>query len=214
MTSLSSLSEKANCIYWKLHSYIGRLESQQFDKADLDIVCEELKGFHQSILEVRRATELEPPRKKKIWEQRVKLLQRQYDEFYGQYMRCDQRYNLKQQSYESAKPPLNSNEETVIEGLMEEGDSLNRSRKMLTGYQEYASDIIDSLNRQGGILQKVSSKVREIVGNIGISDNLLRVAERRNMEDKLLVYGGMLFVTLLFYTMVYFDSSVPRYGLI
>lgn len=46
-------------------------------------------------------------------------------------------------------------------------------------------------------LQATHRKVLDVLNRVGLSDSLLRVAERRQRIDRLLVQGGMLLVVVL-----------------
>ena len=46
-------------------------------------------------------------------------------------------------------------------------------------------------------LQATHRKVLDVLNRVGLSDSLLRLADRRQRLDKLLVYGGMLLATVV-----------------
>ena len=50
---------------------------------------------------------------------------------------------------------------------------------------------------QRDVLKNAHRKVLDVLNTVGMSDSVLRIAERRISVDKLIAYGGMLFVTLL-----------------
>mgnify|MGYP000685820681 CR=1 FL=1 len=56
--------------------------------------------------------------------------------------------------------------------------------------------------------------MRDILGSIGVSKSLLRLAERQNAKDRYTVYGGIALVLLIFYVTYFFDTSVARFNLI
>lgn len=45
--------------------------------------------------------------------------------------------------------------------------------------------------------QATHRKVLDVLNRVGLSDSLLRLADRRMRMDKLIVYGGMLLVLLV-----------------
>ncbi len=47
------------------------------------------------------------------------------------------------------------------------------------------------------LLQATHRKVLDVLNRVGLSDSLLRLADRRQRMDKLIVYGGMLLVVLV-----------------
>ena len=56
--------------------------------------------------------------------------------------------------------------------------------------------------------------MQEMLGSIGMSRALLRLAERQNAIDRYTVYGGIALTLLIFYVTYFFDTSVARFNLI
>lgn len=54
-----------------------------------------------------------------------------------------------------------------------------------------------SLKTQRSTLKSAHRKVLDVASSLGLSSNLMRLIERRTTADKILVYGGMVLVTLL-----------------
>lgn len=54
-----------------------------------------------------------------------------------------------------------------------------------------------SLKTQRSTLKSAHRKVLDVASSLGLSANLMRLIERRTTADKILVYGGMVLVTLL-----------------
>lgn len=57
--------------------------------------------------------------------------------------------------------------------------------------------IIGAMGGQRERLKATHRKVLDVLNRVGLSDSVLRLAERRQRLDKLLVYGGMIAVLLL-----------------
>ena len=53
-----------------------------------------------------------------------------------------------------------------------------------------ADAVMGSLRGQRGTLKSAHRKVLDIASMLGVSNNLMRVIERRTLGDRILVYGG------------------------
>ena len=102
----------------------------------------------------------------------------------------------------------------VIDNYQEETESLKRSEGHLEQYLEQGEGILASLKAQRQRLRGVSSKLGDLLSSVGVSQSLLRLANRQNMIDRFTVYGGMVLVILIFYVTYFFDNSVARFNLI
>lgn len=80
-----------------------------------------------------------------------------------------------------------------------EADSLNRSTRMVNEYVESAKESMAELYSQRGRLKGVQRKVLDIMGYLGLSDTIMKNANRRDAVDKIIVYGGMIFTLLLIF---------------
>jgi Golgi SNAP receptor complex protein 2 len=77
--------------------------------------------------------------------------------------------------------------------------SLNRSTRMVNSYIESAQESMAELYSQGNRLKGVQRKVLDIMGYLGLSDTIMKNANRRDSVDRIIVYGGMLFTLLLIF---------------
>ena len=102
----------------------------------------------------------------------------------------------------------------VIQEYQDEADSLKRSDSHLESYLEQGENVLADLRAQRERIRGVGGKMRDILGSIGVSRSLLRLAERQNSIDRYTVYGGIAVVMLVFYVTYYFDTSVARFNLI
>ena len=80
-----------------------------------------------------------------------------------------------------------------------EAASLNRSTRMVYSYIESAQESMAELHSQGSRLKGVQRKVLDIMGYLGLSDTIMKNANRRDAVDRIIVYGGMLFTLLLIF---------------
>ncbi|CAM9151662.1 unnamed protein product, partial [Phaeothamnion confervicola] len=85
------------------------------------------------------------------------------------------------------------------QGLAEEESSLLRSRRAVGEAMATGQAALASLLEQRSRLKNVQRRVLDITNIMGISSSVLRMAERRQTGDKLLVYGGMILTTGFLY---------------
>lgn len=66
-----------------------------------------------------------------------------------------------------------------------------------------ADAVRQSLRGQHATLKSARRKVLDLTSSLGLSNNLMRVIERRTLADKMLVYGGgsllLVVITLLWW---------------
>jgi Golgi SNAP receptor complex protein 2 len=88
----------------------------------------------------------------------------------------------------------------------EEAQSLNRTTSMVQEHIASARGSLEELVNQKDRLKTVQRKVLDIMGYLGLSDTIMKNANRREVVDKIIVYGGMLFIiVLLFVVYKYFS---------
>jgi len=87
----------------------------------------------------------------------------------------------------------------MMGGAHDESASLHRLNAMTSDTINLAVNVLQSLKEQGSILDRAHTKLRDIAASLGMSSSLLRVIERREWGDALIVYGGMLFTLVVLY---------------
>lgn len=96
------------------------------------------------------------------------------------------------------------NEDSGFRSLVGEYDaesgarnSVRRSNSMVDELLEQGANVLGSLGEQSATLRNVKRKMFSLLDKMGVSTSLLRVIDRRQRLDAILVYGGMFF-TLVF----------------
>ncbi len=78
---------------------------------------------------------------------------------------------------------------------------VQNSKRVLEEAYETGVGMLGAMAGQRERLKATHRKVLDVLNRVGLSDSLLRLVERRQRLDKLLVYGGMvvtLFLVALF----------------
>ena len=74
---------------------------------------------------------------------------------------------------------------------------VHNSKRVLEEAYETGVSIISSMAGQRDRLKATHRRVLDVLNAVGLSDSVLRLAERRQRMDRLVVYGGMLATLLL-----------------
>jgi Snare region anchored in the vesicle membrane C-terminus len=85
-----------------------------------------------------------------------------------------------------------------------EGASLQRSHSMADDVLDMGAGVLQELRAQGDRLKAVQRRLLDIAVTLGIAKSLMRVIERRQLSDKIVLFGGMIFVSLLLIVMWWF----------
>ena len=85
--------------------------------------------------------------------------------------------------------------------------SVRRSGSMVDELLEQGASVLGNLSEQSATLRNVKRKVFSLLDKMGVSSSLLRVIDRRQRLDAILVYGGMFATVLILFifTMIHFN---------
>ena len=78
-----------------------------------------------------------------------------------------------------------------------ESRRLHESDSAIDGLTGNATAVLDQLGQQRSTLKGVHKRVLDLATTLGVSNSVMKMIERRQFLDKLLVYGGMLAVLAL-----------------
>jgi Golgi SNAP receptor complex protein 2 len=99
-----------------------------------------------------------------------------------------------------------------IDAIAQESRKLNESHSQIDDLLGYAASVLSETNRQGSSLKGIQKKVLSIGSTLGLSNNTLRMIERRLFGDKLILYGGMaLTMGLLWFVFVHLRREAPQH---
>lgn len=86
---------------------------------------------------------------------------------------------------------------TVFNNFEEENKSLNRSDTMMNETLQIASATIEELRNQGKTLMNSETRLSDMLGRMNVVSSLLKVINRKEKGNKLIVFGGMAAVFIL-----------------
>ncbi|ODQ67063.1 putative v-SNARE protein Bos1 [Nadsonia fulvescens var. elongata DSM 6958] len=86
-----------------------------------------------------------------------------------------------------------------MDGLLGENSALHRSGQQLDDFLERGRAVLGDLAEQRDILNRTQTKIRSVANTLGISNETIRLVERRARQDKWVFYGGVFLMLLSFY---------------
>lgn len=95
-------------------------------------------------------------------------------------------------------------QERVRQRLHGDIASVQRSHRTANEIREMAFGVLETLRDQNQTLEAARERLLGIANTLGISKALLRVIERRQTVDQIIVYSSMVGILLLLAILVYF----------
>lgn len=80
---------------------------------------------------------------------------------------------------------------------------IQNSKSVIEEAYQTGIGILGAMDSQRERLKSAHRKALDVINAVGLSDSVLRLAERRIAVDKLIAYGGMAAISLLFIALVY-----------
>ena len=110
-----------------------------------------------------------------------------------------EKQGLRQRQIEERKELLDSYQaETSIDmSLLQESAGLQRSNAAADGIIEVGHSILEELGNQSQRLMRSKDSILKMANSIGVSKNILRVIERRQITDRVILYSGMVVLSLI-----------------
>jgi Golgi SNAP receptor complex protein 2 len=132
-----------------------------------------------------------------LWKKRIVQLQEQSKSQRAALSKVAGRAAARQREHEEREALLErrngSGEHAItIDAAARESRQLNQAGEQLDEYYAHAVSSLNALQQQRGTLKGVQRKMLDMAQTLGLSNNVLRMIERRQFWDKVLLYGGML----------------------
>jgi Snare region anchored in the vesicle membrane C-terminus len=146
------------------------------------------------------------------WRRRVSMLLEECDQIRTSLGSYYSRRSEEQRVLEERERLLNSGDASGqqqqctidMDRVVLEGASLQRSHSMADDVLDMGAGVLQELRAQGDRLKAVQRRLLDIAVTLGIAKSLMRVIERRQLSDKIVLFGGMIFVSLLLIVMWWF----------
>lgn len=82
---------------------------------------------------------------------------------------------------------------------MRERDTLGRAGAQLDEFLERGKLVLGDLGEQRELLKSTQRRIYSVANTLGISNDTIRMVERRATQDKRIFYGGIAFMLFCFY---------------
>ena len=183
------------------------LETLEDCKGKLSTIQGLLSGMDQLVLQ-------EPQAKRDIWKQKVSNQRDEYNSLQRQWTKDFSRFGGKDK-YENERAALLGDRYAGGAGMSMTGAgrggldpesqmSMQRSHAAIDELEEKGMAMLGSLASQRERLKGVHKKVLDVMNTLGVSSSLIRVIEKRQAADVVLMLVGMLVtVVILILTWIY-----------
>ena len=206
--TLSVAFPKAQTSLLKTRKFLGEFERRldQGDSNDLATlegkVAVLINQLQREVTMLQTMVKNEPRTRRAVWSDRV-------DHFVHETGSLRQAFEVCLQRNRSARGELMRG----ISGMrrrpdheemrMREAEALERSKNNINMMIGMTKGLVKSAKTQGTMLKRVRTTALNVASNLGLSSSIVRLIQRREAQDRLLVYIGMI-VTLLIIGLVYY----------
>mmetsp|Transcript_22786 Transcript_22786/g.45820 ORF Transcript_22786/g.45820 Transcript_22786/m.45820 type:complete len:180 (+) Transcript_22786:312-851(+) len=83
-------------------------------------------------------------------------------------------------------------------------ESLNNSHREADRILETGRAALENLRTQGSLLKSAHRKVLDVANTLGLSNSLIKMIERRENVDKIIVFAGMFISLVILFLLYYF----------
>lgn len=96
-----------------------------------------------------------------------------------------------------------------MSSLSRETRALDEASIALDNLNRHGESVLMGLHSQRSVLNSSRRKLMSIFDALGLSNSLLRLIERRQMMDRLLVFGGIAACSLLLWLLMRWSRASP-----
>lgn len=189
----------ARKIVLSVNSLLEQLESGRDTSLDLQSqISQHLNALAREVQALEACLPTIPVAQRSLWRKRVAQLQDEsasqraaLGKFAGQ-VAARQRQVEERQALLHRRHGADGEHAINIDAIAQESQKLNESTSQVDELLGYAGALLQETGRQGQAIKGIQRKVLSIGATLGLSNNTLRMIERRLLGDKLILYGGML----------------------
>jgi Golgi SNAP receptor complex protein 2 len=131
-------------------------------------------------------------------------MERYFSEHHLNQLRQDERHRFLSERRADGRLTSDGSHSKDVSYFYHEGQSLQHSHRILDELLEMGGAIKSTLLQQRVTLKAIRRKVLDIALTLGVSHSVIRLVERRNFIDKIIVYTGMILTLLFIAFLVYY----------
>jgi Golgi SNAP receptor complex protein 2 len=165
---------------------------------ELQRVCRELEG-QSAMIGMTSSYQNQNVWKKKIDQvvEETGVLQRSFDRWCGGYRALSMEEEQRQELFLLRRKGGQAFGAGDIESSsFKDKERIRRSKQVVEEAYQNGVGALVAMAQQRDVLKNAHRKVLDVLNTIGMSDSVLRIAERRISVDKMIAYGGMALVIL------------------
>ena len=175
---------------------------------ELHRVCRELEG-QSAMIGMTLSVQNQHVWKKKIDQvvEETGLLQRSFDRWCGTYRALSMEEEQRQELFllrRKGGAALGAGD--IESSSFRDKERIRRSKQVVEEAYQNGVGALVAMAQQRDVLKNAHRKVLDVLNTIGMSDSVLRIAERRISVDKMIAYGGMSLV-ILFLVIVWWYTA-------
>ncbi|KAN0007208.1 hypothetical protein ACTFIV_001117 [Dictyostelium citrinum] len=149
----------------------------------------------------------EPIAKREIWRIKVKQLveeSKSLRKSLDMFLQTKYKKQMEEEEKNKLMGRRKAGESSAIGNLMKENKHLNDGNSTLDSLTEMGNSIIYNLVGQNSKLKGVNKKIYDIANTLGLSRSVIQKIKRRQYQDKVIVYSGMVIVLIIVFLLWYF----------
>ncbi|KAN0039672.1 hypothetical protein ACTA71_007477 [Dictyostelium dimigraforme] len=149
----------------------------------------------------------EPIAKREIWRIKVKQLveeSKSLRKSLDMFLQTKYKKQMEEEEKNKLMGRRKAGESSAIGNLMKENKHLNDGNSTLDSLTEMGNSIIYNLVGQNSKLKGVNKKIYDIANTLGLSRSVIQKIKRRQHQDKVIVYSGMVIVLIIVFLLWYF----------
>eukprot|EP00474_Spongospora_subterranea_P009125 CRZ09583.1 hypothetical protein [Spongospora subterranea] len=211
MEAISSAFGAANRQEHVVGNLLASLKNGSFSTESIEepkhLLSNSLNELSRSVGQLLPLIQRLPPSNRFHWKAKVDSLQEKVDLHRSEFMRFLSSHHeaaVREQLFSRPegglvnRPPM-----SVEHRFAEEKQALNRFDEHIEIALGQATETLHEMRRQRYTLKGTRTVLLSVMGQLGLSNTVMRFVRRRNREDRLLVYAGMIITTLIIIGLLY-----------
>jgi Golgi SNAP receptor complex protein 2 len=179
-----------------------KLRSAENQLGQLQRICQDLEAQYALL----SATGSSKPKESLVWQRKVHQVIEETDSLQISLNACRSTFarmgqeEAQRQELLQRRRNIGAASNGVIDvetADMEAKERIKRSKMVAEEAYQTGVATLSAMAGQRDVLKSAHRKVLDVLNTVGMSDSVLRIAERRIRIDKIIAYGGMLVITIL-----------------
>mmetsp|Transcript_9991 Transcript_9991/g.16083 ORF Transcript_9991/g.16083 Transcript_9991/m.16083 type:complete len:216 (-) Transcript_9991:38-685(-) len=210
--SVSSHFPEANRLYLSLQRKVEDLESKIFNQSLYNECAGSARELGNRIRYLQMLAQQEGRGRREMWIGRIEGLADSHMTIEKALTRLETSHQRRVRNSQMRDKLFGSPEEraamsaqyNAYQTYQQNQESLHRSNEEADRILETGRATLENLRNQGSILKSAHRKVLDVANTLGLSNSLIKMIERRENMDKILVFAGMSVSLLVLFILYYY----------